>query len=173
MCAWVDPPSYSASLQTVTAFNQYIRANLMALKYPPTGLSYVSGRDYQIAGLGAFTAVDTALVDGVFQHTITLAGSVAKVVATLPLHPKVNNGELAFQIAVNNVGYFPPPGIAYYDMTALSGNTMPISFTLMLTGLTPGSNTLRLDWSGTHTAIKLDCTGSPGSPAMFYVAEAN
>lgn len=170
--AWVDPPAWSASLVTVTAMNQYLRANTQALKDPPSGLSYVSGRDYQIAGLGAFTAVDTALVDGHFQHTITVAGTFAKVGFFGSLHPKVNNGAMAWNIAVNGVDYFPSPGIGYSDLTALSANIMPIAFTFILTGLTPGSNTFRLDWSGTHTAIKLECTGADGSPAMFYVTEA-
>lgn len=170
--AWISPPVWSASLVTVTAFNQYVRANMIALKDPPSGLSYVSGRDYQIAGLNAFTAVDTALVDGHFQHTIALAGSVAKVEFFGSLHPKVNAGQMAWNIAVDGTDYFPSPGIGYSDLTALSANILPVAFSFMLTGLTPGSRTFRLDWSGTHTAIKLECTGADGSPAMFYVVEA-
>ncbi len=170
--AYIDPPAYSASLQTVTAFNQYIRANMQALKDPPSGLSYVSGRDYQIAGLGAFTAVDTALVDGVFQHTVLLAGTVAKAEFLGSVFPKVNAGQLAFNVSVNGVSYFPPPGIAMFDATGRSANVVPVSFGLMLTGLTPGNNTIRLDWSGTHTAIQLNCTGASGAPAMWYVTEA-
>lgn len=172
MSPWSDPPLYSATLQTVTAFNAYIRANLIALKDPPSGLSYVSGRDYQIAGLGAFTAVDTALVDGVFQHSIALAGSVAKVSFLGSVFPKVNNGQVVFNIAVNGVDYFPAPGIGMYDTTGMSANVIPLAFNLILTGLTPGSNQFRLDWSGTHTAIQLNCTGASGAPAMFYVTEA-
>ena len=170
--AWIDPPAWSASLVTVTAFNQYIRANMQALKTPPSGLSYVSGRDYQIAGLGAFTAVDTALADGAFQHTIALAGSVAKVEFFGSLHPKVNNGQMAWNISVDGTDYFPSPGIGYSDYTGMSANIVPVAFSFMLTGLTPGNHTFRLNWSGTHTAIKLECTGTDGSPAMFYVVEA-
>lgn len=170
--AWVSPPAWSANLVTVTAFNQYIRANTLALKDPPSGLSYVSGRDYQVAGLGAFTAVDTALADGAFQHSIAIAGNFAKVTFLGSVQPKVNNGQLAFNIAVGGVDYFPGRGIAMWDATAQSGNVMPIAFTVMLTGLSPGANTFRLEWSATHTAFLLQCTGTSASPAMFYVVEA-
>lgn len=170
--AWTTPVTWVSQLVTVAQFNQQIRDNLNALKSPPSGLSYVSGRDYQIAGLGAFTAVDTALVDGHFQHTVTIAGAVAKVELFGSIHPKVNNGAMAFNIAVNGNGYFPSPGIGYFDMTALSANIIPVQMSLILTGLTPGANTFRVDWSGTHTAIKFECTGTDGSPAMFYVTEA-
>lgn len=171
--AWNTPPQYSATLQTVTAFNAYIRDNLLALKDPPSGLSYVSGRDYQIAGLGAFTAVDTALTDGHFQHLIvTRGGTYVKVEWNGSIHPKVNNGAMAFNVAVDGTDYFPAPGICYFDMTAMSANIIPLHYSVMLTGIAAGTHTFRLDWSGTHTAIKFECTGADGSPAMFYVTEA-
>lgn len=173
--AWVAPITWTTQLVTVANFNEQLRDNMNALKTPPSGLSYISGRDYQVAGLNAFTAVDTALVDGHFQHTITVAGTVVKVVFNGSLHPKVNNGQIAFNIAVNGVDYFPSPGYAVLDPTAMSANIIPISFSPMLTGITPGSNTFRLDWSATHTAFLLECSGAPGqaSPAMFYVVEAS
>lgn len=170
--AWTTPATFSATLMTVAIMNTQVRDNLNALKTPPSGLSYVSGRDYQVAGLGAFTAVDTALVAGDFQHAVVLAGSVARVEFLGSIQPKVNVGQMAFNIAVNGAGYFPAPGIAMWDATALSGNVMPIAFSLMLTGLTPGANTIRLEWSATHTAFLMQCTGTSAAPAMFYVVEA-
>lgn len=171
--AWNHPPAWAAGLVTVTAMNSFVRDNLLALKDPPTGLSYVSGRDYQIAGLGAFTAVDTALVDGHFQHTVvTRGGTYTKVEWNGSIHPKVNNGSMAFNIAVDNNLYFPAPGFGYFDMSGMSANIIPLHFSVMLTGIAAGTHTFRLEWSGTHTAIKFECTGADGSPAMFYVAEA-
>lgn len=172
--AWNSPPQFSGVLQTVTAFNSYIRDNLIALKDPPSGLSYVSGRNYQVAGAGAWTAVDTALVAGHLQHTITLAGTVAVAEFQGSVQPKVNNGEIGFNLAVNGVEYFPGAGIAFWDPTAMSANVIPMSFRAILTGLTPGSLTVRLDWSATHTAFLLFGTGVANRfmPIMFYVSES-
>lgn len=169
--AWSDPITWTPTLVTVAQMNSGIRDNLRALKSPPSGLSYVSARDYSVAGLNAFTAIDTGLVDGRFQHTVALAGTFLRVEALLPIHPKVNNGQVAFNVAVNGVDYF-PNGFGLWDATAQSANTHPIALRALLTGLTAGSNTIRLDWSATHTAFLIECGGVADTPAMFYVTEA-
>lgn len=171
--AWNSPPAYSATLQTVTAFNTYIRDNLLALKDPPSGLSYVSARNYQVAGVGAWTAVDTALVDGHFQHTVQVRGTWAKAVFRGSIHPKVNNGDIGFNVNVNGTPWLPGAGIIW-DATAMSGNVIPVCFEVIITGLTPGGNVFRLDWSATHTAFLLYGSGTVArfSPPMWYVTEA-
>ena len=169
--AWSSPITWTPVLVTVAMMNSGIRDNLNALKSPPSGLSYVSARDYGVAGVGAFTAVDTGLVDGRFQHTVTIAGTFARVEALLPIHPKVNNGQIAFNVDVDGTPYF-PNGIGLWDATAQSANTHPISLRAMLTALTAGSHTFRLSWSATHTAFLAECGGAGDTPGMFYVVEA-
>ncbi|MGP1665288.1 MAG: hypothetical protein ACTS5I_05125 [Rhodanobacter sp.] len=146
---------------------------MIALKDPPSGLSYVSARNYQVAGVGAWTAVDTALVDGHFQHTIAVAGDRAKVAFRGSIQPKVNNGEIGFNVAVNGTPWLPGAGILW-DATAMSANVLPISFEVIVTGLTPGNNTFRLEWSATHTAFLLFGSGNANrfTPPMWYAVEA-
>lgn len=171
--AWTSPVTWTPTLVTVAMMNSGIRDNLNALKTPPSGLSYVSARNYQVAGVGAWTAVDTALVDGHFQHNITIAGSVAKAVFRGSIQPKINNGEIGFNVSVGGTPKLPGAGIIW-DATAMSANVMPIYFEVILTGLTPGANTIRLDWSATHTAFLLYGSGTVArfTPPMFYVVEA-
>lgn len=173
--AWNAPPQFAAALVTVTAFNSYIINNLLALKDPNSGLSYVSARNYQVAGVGAWTAVDTALVDGHFQHTVNIRGSWAKAVFRGSIVPKSNGLiELGFNVAVNGVETFPGAGISWGMYTGMSANVMPISWEAIITGLTPGNNTFRVDWSGSHTATLLYGSGVADrfTPPMWYVTEA-
>lgn len=172
--AFVAPITWSSQLVTVAQFNEQIRDNMRALKDPPSGLSYVSARNYQVAGVGAWTAIDTGLVDGHFQHTITVVGDRVKCEFRGSLNPKTNNGELGFNVAVDGVEYFPGAGIHFIDPTAQSAATIPLFWEAILTGITAGSHVFRVDWSATHTAFTLYGSGVANrfTPPMWYVVEA-
>lgn len=174
--AWSTPRTWGAELVTVAMMNQHIRDNLNALKTPPSGLSYVSGRDYMLAGAGAWTAVDTGLVNGALQHTVSIAGTQVVVRFQGSVALRRNDAAVGFNISVNGTPYFPGAGIAYLDAGGLAGFSAvvnPIGFNVPITGLTPGSNTFRLDWSGTNTAVTLYGSGTVARymPIVFGVFE--
>lgn len=171
--AWTTPATWAAALVTVSQFNTQIRDNLRALKNPPSGHSLVSARDYVVAGAGAWTAVDTGLVAGHFQHAVTVAETRVQVLFNGTVRAQNNTGLLGWNISVDGTPYFPGNGIAFWDASGLSGRAMPISFTRTLTGLTPGSHTFRLDWSANVAGFTLFGSGTTERfiPVEYMVVE--
>jgi len=171
--AWTTPKTWAAELVTVSAFNVQIRDNLNALFRPAAGYSLVSARDYVVAGAGGWTAVDTGLVAGNFQHAIVVASSQVIVRFQGTVEPRNNTGTLGFNISVDGVPHFPGNGVAWWDPSGLSGRAFPIYFERVLTGLAPGAHTFRLDWSANVTGFVLYTSGTVNHfiPAMFQVIE--
>ena len=171
--AFTLPATWQSQLVTVAQFNQQIRDNMNALKDPPGAVSYISA-NYTGASAATFANVDPNDVDGVFRHTLTLYGTFCSVRFAGTMHYGNANANGALNISVNGNDYFPfNSGFQRWNMNAVAaggGVYMPLSFDVLLTGLTAGANTVRLRWAVSHTATRLVGSGDAGA-MVFAVKE--
>lgn len=139
--AWTSPITWASELVTVPVFNAQIRDNLIALKDPPSGVTYNHGADISISST-SFANVDAGLA-----QTIVVAGTQVAVGFSGTARPSSSTERrLYFNVSVDGSDYFPDDGIFACGNGAVTNSIdmlFAINFLVWLT-VSPGSRLFRL-----------------------------
>jgi hypothetical protein len=147
--AYTTPKTWvTGELVTATEMNTYMRDNQNALKSPPTD-SYVlnEGSDY--------TTTSTSFVDVDATNlalTITTTGGDVFV----HFHGSVNSNtyRIYFELDVDGSPHAGDDGITH-SFNSGGNDRMTITFTRLITGLSAGSHTIKLQWKSSSSTITL------------------
>lgn len=161
--AWTSPMTWTASLVTVTQFNQQIRDNLLALKNPPTQTAMPNN---------IFTTTSASYVDidtNEFKCEITIAGSVVLFWFVATVQHSDSGGIINFNISVDNVNQYGDDGLlCIRPMDFSTSHRMPVTIVHRLTGLTPGTRVFRMKWKTSGATATLHAHGGATNGANVY-----
>jgi len=146
---WTTPKTWSSEPLTSIDLNTYVRDNQNHLK---DRLDASASRI--ISGALAIKTTSTAFVD-VDSHnlalTLTTHGGDVLLGFTGSVKNRVNNGTTSLNVAVDGVDYIADDGIVAYQSAGDGGiRNTPVSFVMMIAGLSAGSHTFKLRWKSSH-----------------------
>lgn len=176
--AWSIPKTWLNEVVIVQDMNQYLRDNLLALKYPPSAVYNIQESSNYSTSSTSF--VDINAVEGKFLHTITTTGDgnggngdvmvalLASVYATTAIR-------VYFRIVLDGVAQNANDGL-------LVMNTAPAptfglgmaSFMFPLRNVSPDTHEIKLQWKvSSGTAILPANAGTSGRDmrGQFFVRE--
>lgn len=161
--AWTSPTTWTASLVTVSQFNQQIRDNLLALKSPPAALAMPNN---------TYTTSSTSFVDidaNDFKCDVTVAGSIVFFWFVATVQHSDTGGIINFNISVDNVNQYGDDGIyALRPMDFTTSHRMPVTIVHRLSGITPGTRTFRMKWKTSGATATLHAHGGAANGANAY-----
>lgn len=137
--AWTDPTAWDVGdVLTKDRLNQEVRDNLIALKDPPSA-------NFEGDGTANYSTTSTTFVDvddPDFVLTITTNGGDVLVHFHGNVYNTGANGvsQLDVEVDGTRIGY--ASGMMY----AQEGNSESTTFTRLITGLSAGSHTFKLQW---------------------------
>jgi hypothetical protein len=173
--AWTDPAEWNVGdVLTKDRLNQDIRDNLIALKTPPSA-------NFEADEASNYTTTSTVFVDvdateGKFQLTIETAGGDVMVgfVGTCEI---ITNNRLYFDIDVDGTRKAGDDGICFQEWNSADSadEDTVISFVYLVTGLTPGSHTFKLQWrvNGGTGILFAGATNNKAVHPQFWVREVS
>lgn len=133
---WTDPKTWTSEVLTSSDLNTHLRDNLNALKDPPTDVITINDTpDYTTTStsFGNVDATDLSLV------LTTAGGDVVVHFHGVATHSA--SGRSFYDISIDGSRYFGDDGIIATGITL-----GPISFTVIIEGLSAASHTINLMW---------------------------
>lgn len=147
--AWTTPKDWAVDEQlTASKMNTHLRDNLNALKSPPSA-QYVcnQGSDYSTSGTSFANVDNTNLAFGLFTNggdvLVHFHGSFQAASGTVAVF---------LDVAVDDVRHAGDDGIV---VEAVSTSVQSVSFTRLITGLSAGAHTFKLQWKTGGTSVTL------------------
>jgi hypothetical protein len=171
--AWTTPKDWTTDeLVTASDLNTHLRDNLNALKSPPSA-------HFEANESSDYTTTSTSFVDvdataGKLSLTITTNGGDVLV----HFHGSVENGggsAIFFDVAVDGTRTAGDDGILRARASTTT-DTVPVSFTRLITGLSAGAHTFKLQWKvGANTATLCAGAGTSGKDVhpQFWAREVS
>ncbi len=152
--AWTDPKTWSSEPLTSVDLNTYMRDNQNHLKD-----RLDSGVDSIVSAANEYSTTSTEFVDvSASKLSLALTTHCGAVLLgfTGTVQAKINHGSVAFNVAVDGLDYVADDGITRCTVS-FSHDTRrhkPVSFVMLITGLSAGAHTFRLRWKvfGGNTA---------------------
>lgn len=136
--AWTTPRTWSANeLVTATIMNTHIRDNLNALKSPPSG-------NYEADEVADYTTTSTSFTDiDATNFAFTLNTNGGDVIVTFVGNIRTASGRVYLTVDVDGSPVAGDDGICRMGGT---GNEEPFAFSYLVTGLSAGAHTFKLQW---------------------------
>lgn len=164
--AWTTPKTWTAEVLSSSDLNTHLRDNLSALKDPPSD-------NYEADEVSDYTTTSTSFVDvDATNLSLTITTGGGDVMVHAHLATNVSTGRLQFNIDVDGSPHAANDGIVVH--AAMQHVT---SFSRLITGLSAGSHTFKLQWKtstgGTGTIYA--GAGSSGTDVhpQFWVREVS
>ncbi len=149
MADWTTPKTWAVDeLVTASDFNTHIRDNLNALKAPPSAHYELDEASDYTTSSASFVDVDATKL----ALTITTNGGDVLV----HFHGTVLY-DAYFDVAVDGTRVGGNDG-----MLCFTGSAIPVSFTRLITGLSAGEHTFKLQWKTTGTCHLYAGAGTSG-----------
>ena len=152
--AWTSPKTWSSEPLTSLDLNTYVRDNQNHLKgrLDSSANRIVSGAAVLATTAKEFVDVDAAKL----ALTLTTHGGDVLLGFTGTVNNYLNNSVTSFNVAVDGVDYVADDGIIGIKASSSgeSGCNRPLSFVMLITGLSAGSHSFKLRWktSSSNTA---------------------
>ncbi len=144
--AWTTPKTWSSEPLTSLDLNTYLRDNQNHMK---DRLDSAANRS--VTGANVITTTATEFVDvdaAALSLSLTTHGGDVLLGFTGTVRHSVHSAETRFNIAVDGVNYIADDGIVSVRISAGgdTGRNKPLSFVMMITGLSAGSHSFKLRW---------------------------
>ena len=144
--AWTTPKTWSSEPLTSIDLNTYLRDNQSHLKD-----RLDSGADKFVSADASISTTSTAFVDVDAEKlalTLRTHGGDVLLGFTGSVNCSANGGRVSFNIAVDGVDYVADDGILRCNIAHNldTGRDKPLSFVLLIAGLSPGSHEFKLRW---------------------------
>lgn len=166
--AFSTPKTWSAALVTVADMNTYIRDNQIALKDPPTD-------SYDVNEVADYTTTSATFVDvdatDLALTITTTGGDVLVHFHGTTIHSSTNARFFDVDMDGARLG-----GDDGFLNIGGSDDAIPASFTRLVTGLSAGSHTFKLQWrtsAGTLTMYAGAGTSAGDVHPQFWVREVS
>lgn len=144
--AWTTPKTWTSEPLTSVDLNTYVRDNQNHLKdrLDSSAGKFVSADSNISTTSTAFVDVDAEKL----ALTLTTHGGDVLLGFTGTVRCSGNGGQANFNIAVDGVDYVADDGIVRSTIAYNSDTNRgkPLSFVLLITGLSPGSHSFKLRW---------------------------
>lgn len=146
--AWTTPKTWSSEPLTSIDLNTYVRDNQNHLK---DRLDNAASRSVSGAVILSSTASEFVDVDPTnLSLTLITHGGDVLLGFTGALKHSGSNTTTYFNIAVDGVDYIADNGITGFTTSGDTGRYKPLSFVVLIAGLSAGSHTFRLRWKTTR-----------------------
>lgn len=170
--AWTTPKTWAAEPLTSSDLNTYLRDNQEALKYPPSA-------NHEFSEASNYTTTSTTFVDvdatsGKFSHTITTNGGDV-MVGFMGSFLHSSSGVLtAIFLDINVDGSAVGSTTGFLVSTINASNVKkPMSFVYLITDLSAGSHTFKLQWKTGAATATLIAGASGYIHPQFWVREVS
>lgn len=144
--AWTSPKTWSSEPLTSIDLNTYVRDNQNHLKnrLDASSSRVISSNADLTTMANEFVDVDATKL----ALTLTTHGGDVLLGFTGTVEHSVNNAFTSFNLAVDGVDYIADDGLIGYhgNYSSGSGRRKPLSFVLLVTGLSAGSHSFKLRW---------------------------
>lgn len=151
--AWTTPKTWNVDeLLTAANLNTHLRDNLNALKSPPTG-------HYECNEAADYTTTSTSFVD-VDGTNLALTFTTNGGDVLVHFHASVMHtasGRICFDVAVDGNRVAGDDGMigGYVPVSASGYPMVQMTFTRLLTGLSAGEHTFKLQWKTSGATARL------------------
>ncbi len=150
--AWTTPKTWSSEPLTSIDLNTYVRDNQNHLKdrLDASASKVISGATLLTTTANSFVDVDATKL----SLTLTTHGGDVLLGFTGSVRNSKGNSTTSLNVAVDGVDYIADDGLIGVKLTH-SVDTVrhkPISFVMLITGLSPGSHSFKLRWKTTDGA---------------------
>ncbi len=154
---WTTPKTWSSEPLTSLDLNTYVRDNQNHLKdrLDNSAGNIVNGAKFLTTTANEFVDVDADKL----SLTLATHGGDVLVGFTGTVQSQHSNGATYFNVAVDDVNYVADDGILRDTAASSSGGNRhgPISFVMLVSGLSAGSHTFKLRWKTSHNnSSKID-----------------
>ena len=155
--AWTTPKTWSSEPLTSIDLNTYVRDNQNHLKdrLDASASRVVSGATVLTTTANAFVDVDATKL----SLTLTTHGGDVLLGFTGSVRHSGASSTTSFNVAVDDADYVADDGIIGFKNGSTGDNhrNKPMSFVMLITGLSAGSHTFALRWKTTkHNTASMD-----------------
>ena len=158
--AWTAPKTWSSEPLTSLDLNRNVRDNLNHLK---NRLDSSAGKFVSGEALLQTTANEFVDVDAVnLSLELTTHGGDVLLGFTGTVQSTAGSGSVYFNVAVDDVDYVADDGIIKNQNSGSADDNRhkPLSFVMLIAGLSAGSHTFKLRWKASrHNTVKMDVVG--------------
>ena len=147
--AWTTPKTWSSEPLTSLDLNTYVRDNQNHMKDRMD-----SAANRSVTGVAVLTTTSAKFVDvdaAALSLTLTTHGGDVILGFTGTVRHSANSAETRLNVAVDGVDYIADDGIVSVRTSSGgdTGRNKPLSFVMMIVGLSAGSHSFKLRWKTT------------------------